>query len=138
MTFTKEFMGFRRTNESSGLGDLKQQRIGAAGEKCVLHSLRLRGFVKLEHNTKGTGATDIHGIKNGRNYYFQVKSTIQSTEPKMTEDEKERILERADANSGVAVMAIVYLKETVRGEYELRKSIEYLSVKTGKTILNLS
>jgi len=53
----------------------------------------------------------------------------------MTDDEKERRLERADANSGVAVMAIVYLKETVRGEYELRKSIKYLSVKTGKTIL---
>ena len=59
----------------------EKQKIGQAGEDVACDFLKMAGFSILERNyTKKWGEIDIVGSKDGKLYFFEVKSTSVSGE----------------------------------------------------------
>ena len=109
--------------------------IGKAGEKSVIKSLKGKGFLIIEHNTKGEGATDIHAkrVNGKKNYFIQVKATLSKGELMLSKSEKERLLKRANVENGIPILAKVYLKEGgARTGYLSSKPIVYMDLRTDK------
>jgi len=75
-------------------------RRGRIAERKIVNDLREKGFENIRRSAGSRGPADVYAVRNGRKYYFQVKS--HSADVSKEEIQKLRAL--ASQRGGTAVV----------------------------------